>query len=273
MSKAPQEPHKAKSEYSIHAVENALDLLDAICEEGGEARVSQLSQRTGMSKANVFRLLATFEGRGFVERSEDSLKYRLGLSACEMGQKILARMGVLRKARPAMSRLMRQCNESVYFVVRRNDYVLMLDMVDTTQQVKITPLVGQRFPLVTAPGRVFLAYEETGGRKRADLPAGVAMTVAEREALRGCGVCVDQESFGEGVTCLAMPLFNGKGEVVAALAVLGPTFRMSAERVENELLTQLREAGTAISAGLGYLGDHMKNNRGVEHQQQVSVCS
>ena len=260
MSKAPREPHKAKSEYSIHAVENALDLLDAICEEGGEARVSQLSQRTGMSKANVFRLLATFEGRGFVERSEDSLKYRLGLSACEMGQKILARMGVLRKARPAMSRLMRQFNESVYFLVRRNDYVLMLDMVDTTQQVKITPLVGQRFPLTTGPGRVFLAFDNDGGRKRADLPAGVAMTAAEREVLRGCGVCIDQESFGEGVTCLAMPLFNGKGEVVAALAVLGPTFRMSAERVEGELLGQLREAGTAISAGLGYLGDHLRRN-------------
>jgi hypothetical protein len=165
MPRAPQATERPKADYAVQSVENALDLLDAICEEGGEARISQLSQRLGMSKTSVFRLLATFEGRGFVERSDDSLKYRLGLSACEMGQKILARMGVLRKARPAMNRLVRQCNESVYFVVRRNDYVLMLDMVDTTHQVKITPLVGQRFPLSTAPGRIFLAFEGEGGEE------------------------------------------------------------------------------------------------------------
>jgi DNA-binding IclR family transcriptional regulator len=255
MPRAPQTTERPKADYAVQSVENALDLLDAICEEGGEARISQLSQRLGISKASVFRLLATFEGRGFVERSEDSLKYRLGLSACEMGQKILARMGVLRKARPAMNRLVRQCNESVYFVVRRNDYVLMLDMVDTTHQVKITPLVGQRFPLTTAPGRIFLAYEGEGGRKRADLPGAVALPPAEREAIRTHGVCIDETGFGEGVTCMVMPLFNTKAEVVAALAILGPAFRMGATRIDAELLPQLQEAGAAISAGLGYLGD------------------
>ena len=260
MPRVPQVSERRKADYAVHSVENALDLLDAICEEGGEARVSELSQRTGMSKTNVFRLLATFEGRGFVERSDDSLKYRLGLSACEMGQKILARMGVLRKARPAMSRLVRQCNESVYFVVRRNDYLLMLDMVDTTQQVKITPLVGQRFPLTTAAGRIFLAFEGEGGRKRADLQGIVALTPAEREAIRGCGACIDQEGFGDGVTCLAVPLLNGKGEAVAALAILGPTFRMAPARIETELLAPIREAGAAISAGLGYLGDYLRQN-------------
>jgi IclR family transcriptional regulator, KDG regulon repressor len=258
MPRAPQATERPKADYAVQSVENALDLLDAICEEGGEARISQLSQRLGMSKTSVFRLLATFEGRGFVERSDDSLKYRLGLSACEMWQKILARMGVLRKARPAMSRLVRQCNESVYFVVRRNDYVLMLDMVDTTHQVKITPLVGQRFPLTTAPGRVFLAFEGEGGRKRVDVPGAVALAPAEREMIRTRGVCVDQEGFGDGVTCLVMPLFNTKAEVVAALAILGPVFRMGAPRIETELLPQLREAGAAISAGLGYLGDYSR---------------
>lgn len=258
MPRAPQATERPKADYAVQSVENALDLLDAICEEGGEARISQLSQRLGMSKTSVFRLLATFEGRGFVERSDDSLKYRLGLSACEMGQKILARMGVLRKARPAMSRLVRQCNESVYFVVRRNDYVLMLDMVDTTHQVKITPLVGQRFPLTTAPGRIFLAFEGEAGRKRVDVPGAVALAPAERETIRTRGVCIDQEGFGDGVTCMVMPLFNAKTDVVAALAILGPAFRMAATRIDAELLPQLREAGSAISAGLGYLGDYSR---------------
>jgi DNA-binding IclR family transcriptional regulator len=253
-----------KADYAVHSVENALDLLDAICDEGGEARVTQLSQRLGMSKASVFRLLATFENRGFVERSEDSLHYRLGLSACEMGQKILARMGVLRKARPTMDRLARQCTESVYYVVRRNDYLLMLDMVDSVHQVKIVPLVGQRFPLATtAAGRIFLAFDGDGGdsgRKRNDAPGAAAMTPLEREAVRNCGFCIDEHGFGEGVTCLAVPLFNGKGQVAAALAILGPSYRMTGARIDDEMLSPLHEAGGAISAGLGYLGGYPRGN-------------
>ena len=264
MPRPPQVDPRRKPDYAIHSVENALDLLNAICDEGGEARVSQLSQRLGMSKTSVFRLLATFEQRGFVERSDDSLKYRLGLSACEMGQKIVARMGVLRKARPTMDRLARHCNEAVYFVVRRNDYVLMLDMVDTTQQVKIVPLVGQRFPLVsTAAGRIFLSYESdasASARKRTDAPGAPALTATEREIIRGFGYCVEQQGFGEEVVSVAVPLLNGKGEAVAALAILGPTFRMASGRIETELLTSIREAGAAISAGLGYLGDYMRRN-------------
>lgn len=265
MPRAAQLVCRQKSDYAVHSVENALDLLDAICDEGGEARVSQLSKRLGMSKTNVFRLLATFESRGFVERSEDTLHYRLGLSACEMGQKIVARMGVLRKARPTMDRLARQCNESVYFVVRRNDYVLMLDLVDTTQQVKIMPLVGMRFPLVsTAAGRIFLAFEGDAagvGKKRSDargLSALTALTATERESIRNRGFCIEEQGFGDGVTCVAVPLLNGKGEAAAALAILGPTFRMAKERIDNDLLPQLLEAGMTISASLGHLNHYLR---------------
>lgn len=259
MPKAPQLACRRKADYAVHSVENALDLIDAICEEGGEARVSRLSERLGLNKASVFRLLATFESRGFVERSDDSLKYRLGLSACEMGQKIIARMGVLRKARPTMDRLARQCNESVYFVVRRNDHVLMLDMVDTTRQVKIVPLVGLRFPLATtATGRIFLAFEaaEMGpGRRRVDAKAQVpAMDPDERATILESGFCIEEQGFGDGVTCVAVPLFNGREEVTAALAILGPAYRMTRERIDGELISQLRDAGETISAGLGYLG-------------------
>jgi len=249
---------RRKSDYAVHSVENALDLLDAICDEGGEARVSQLSQRLGMSKTSVFRLLATFEGRGFVERSDDSLKYRLGLSACEMGQKIIARMGVLRKARPAMERLARQCNESIYFMVRRNDDLLMLDMVDSPQQVKIAPLTGRRFPLAATPaGRIFQAFGARPAVDNGKAPEEKPPPVAEELAvIRRRGLCVDEHGFGEGVTCLAVPLLNAKGEVAAVLALLGPAFRMLPARIDGELLQPLREAAAVISAGFGYLGDY-----------------
>jgi DNA-binding IclR family transcriptional regulator len=262
MPKMLPAPLKQKPGYSINSVENALDLLDAICDEGGEARISQLSQRLGMNKTSVYRLLATFEKRGFVERGEDSVKYRLGLSAYEMGQKLLSRMGMLRKARPAMERLARQCNEAVYFMVRRKDEILLLDMVDSSQQVKIVAMTGRRFPLAaTAVGPIFQAFGERpagDGRKHLEVKMPPQAAADELDVIRRRGVCVDEYGFGEGVTCLAVPLLNAKGDVAAVLALLGPSYRMTRERLETDLVPQLKDAGYVVSAGLGYLGHYLR---------------
>ena len=98
-------PSRDKESYSIQAVENALDVLEALSEIDDDVRISQLSEKLAMNKTSVFRLLATFENRGYVEREERSGKYRLGLSAYEIGQKFLSRMGLLRHARPVVERL------------------------------------------------------------------------------------------------------------------------------------------------------------------------
>ena len=95
-------PSRDKESYSIQAVENALDVLEALSEGEDEVRISQLSEKLSMNKTSVFRLLATFESRGYVEKEPDSGKYRLGLSSYEIAQKLLAKMGLLRQARPVM---------------------------------------------------------------------------------------------------------------------------------------------------------------------------
>lgn len=249
-------PSRGKDSYSIQSVENALDLLEALCEESDEFRISHLSEKLSMNKTSVFRLLATFEKRGYVEREEGSGKYRLGLSAYEMGQKFLSRMALLRKARPVMEQLVRQCNEAAYLVVRRNDDTLLLDMVDNAQQVKIVSLVGRRFPLPsTAAGRVFLAFDgapDGNGRLSAAAPPAVDLV-----AIRQQGICIDRHGVGEGIACTAVPLFNGSGELAGVLALLGPDFRMQVERIEEELLPQLKVAGEIISSKLGYLGHYL----------------
>lgn len=253
---------KEKNGYSINSVEHALDLLEAICDEGGEARISELSRRLGMNKTSVYRLLSTFEKRGFVERGEDSVKYRLGLMAYEMGQKLLSRMGMLRKARPSMERLARQCNESIYFVVQRGNEVLLLDMIDCAQQVKITSLTGRRYPLAaTAVGRIFQAFGPRAsgdGRKHLEVKIPPVVAADELDTIRRRGVCVDEHGFGDGVTCVAVPILNAKGEVAAALAILGPSYRMAKERIETELMPQLKDAGDVVSAGLGYVGHYLR---------------
>jgi IclR family transcriptional regulator, KDG regulon repressor len=241
-----------KDSYSIHAVENALDVLEALCEENGDIQISRLSEKLGMNKTSVFRLLATFENRGYVEREEHSGRYRLGLSAYEIGQKLLSRMVVLRKARPVMERFVRDCDETLYLTIRRNREVLFMDMVDTTQQVKIVSLVGKRFPLEdTASGLVLLAH-----LAKEDDPSGT-LSPSQRESLQRLGYASDTDSLGDGITSLAVPLFASNGSIAGGLCCVGPSFRLKPDKLEQELLPKLKDVGQTISSKLGYLGSYI----------------
>jgi DNA-binding IclR family transcriptional regulator len=243
-------PSRDKESYSIQAVENALDVLEALSEIDDDVRISQLSEKLAMNKTSVFRLLATFENRGYVEREERSGKYRLGLSAYEIGQKFLSRMGLLRHARPVAERLSRGCNEAVYIAVRRRKEVLFLDMVDTTQKVKIVPLVGNRYPLeTTACGRVLLAF--SSGQDSQDIDATKA-TVSSLATIRREGFANDNGVLGEGIACVAAPLFGAGGKLHGVLCIVGPEYRLPQEVIENQLLTPLLDTCGIISSKLGW---------------------
>ena len=251
-------PSRDKESYSIQAVENALDVLEALSEIDDDVRISQLSEKLAMNKTSVFRLLATFENRGYVEREEQSGKYRLGLSAYEIGQKFLSRMGLLRHARPVVERLARGCNEAVYIAVRRRKEVLFLDMIDTTQKVKIVSLVGKRFPLeTTAAGQVLLAFNK-GQEKIVAEPGNPA--ASHFTVIRGHGYAQDNDALGEGIASVAAPLFGSGGKLHGAICVVGPEFRLSSEVIQKQILNPLLDTCGIVSSKLGWHSPYIPRN-------------
>lgn len=247
----PHDAGNTTGRYQIRAVTKALDLLDAICESadgvvagGEEVRIAQLSRQLGLQKAAVFRLLATFQSRGYLEHDAEAGSYRIGMNAYEMGCKLLLRMPLLREARPVLEDLCRRCNEAVYLAVRNNNDFLFIDLIEGAQQVKVASLLGKRYPLPTgAPGRLMQALS---------LPSVIAIDGALK-TVREQGFCIDRNEIGDQVTTLAVPLFNAAREIVGAACLVGPSFRLSQEEIDHHLLPHLIDAGATISAKLGHL--------------------
>lgn len=242
---------REKEAYCIRSVENALFLLEALAEEDSKYSLSQLSRRLGMTKATLFRLMATFESHGYVERGQGPGEYKLGLAAFEVSQKLLSRMTLLSKARPVMNQLVREFNETVYLAVQRDDEVLLLEMADGDHKVKVVSLVGRRFPLATcAVGRVFLAFDQAGNEDRLrSLPE----LTDELARYRKQGLASDENGLGEESCCLAVPLCGPNSELVGALAVVGPSFRMHDGPLRGKMTSELKAAGEMVSARLGHL--------------------
>jgi DNA-binding IclR family transcriptional regulator len=187
-------------------------------------------------------LLFTLEKRGYVEKYKTG-RYRLSGSAFEMAQKLLHRPPLLRKARPVMECLVRKCKEAVYLGLRKNHEVLLLDMFDTLEQVKVISLVGKRFPLLQTAAGLVLA-EDMFSPEPSAATRGAAIQYPDHAR--------DMHALGDQIASLAVPLRGEGPTVCGSICLVGPAYRFSSERIEQELLPLLKEAGDVISSRLGH---------------------
>ncbi len=251
---------RSKSSYSVQSVEKALDILELLADESIDATLPHLAEKIGISRNKAFRLLATLESRGLVLREEHSGVYRIGLNTVGLAQRFIKSANLIKHAHPVMEELARRHEEAIYLTVLLGEEVLFLDFVDGAQTVKTAPLVGKKFPCLTnAPGKVIKALESTdllekffkkGRRKMA--PEDMARLEKELGEIRLKRVAVDYDGLGEGVIDIAVAIKDYAGKVVGAITLLGPTFRLFAERIENEIAPSLLEGADMLSLKFGY---------------------
>ena len=254
---------REKSNYMIRSVSHALDVIEQFYGDADELGVTELSKRLKLHKNNIFRLLATLESRGYIEQNKATENYRLGLQSLHLGQAYVSRMGLLRQARPIMEGLVKQVRESAYVAVSRQSGMVPLDGFEADQPVRLVSTIGETLPLhATAVGKTQLAFgseEELKARLPDTLKRFTAKTITERAALvqqlKGVvenGYAVDTGEYIEDVRAVAVPIKDYTGHVVGALAVSGPGYRMTAERMQKELASLVVKAGHDLSARLGH---------------------
>lgn len=251
---------REKGTYSVQAVVKAFDLLETLATEDSSPTVPVLAKRLDLSRNKVFRLLATLEDKGLIERDKMNGTYKLGLFAFEMAQHILKSASLIRLAHPIMEELAHKHDEAIYITVMNDDEVLFLDMVDTFQQIKTIPLVGRRFPFFTnAAGKAIKAMSppdlfDKFSKRRAN-KIGIAdmhQLESELNEIRMKGVAVDFGGLGEGICAVAVAIKDYTGKVVGALTMLAPSFRMFQERLDQEVIPSMLEGAIALSRKFGY---------------------
>jgi len=232
-----------RSTYAIQAVENSLRILEAISEESGDFGINLLSKQLGLNKSYVFRILATFEKKGYVQQSSSSGQYRTGLAAYETGSRLLRQMTVLQNAKPIMENLSKKFGEAVYLAIPDGKELLFLDMFDSTHKIRIMSLVGKRFSLDQfSAGKLTLNHNT----KRDDQDNSW-------KAISAKGAGIDYGAVDEGVGCLVVPVLNAQGVACARLCILLPEFRLRSYLIEEDLLPSLKKACEEVSTKLGYL--------------------
>jgi DNA-binding IclR family transcriptional regulator len=220
----------------LRSVNRALRTLELIA-EAGELGVTELGRRLGVHKATASRLAATLARRGLIERDPVSDRYRLGFGLIRLAGAAMAGLDLVSSARPVLEELAEQTHETVTLGVLSGDEVVSIDQVTGTRSIVSVSWVGKRTSLhTTSTGKVLLA-----GMSEVDLERRLAKgleratprTVTDPEELkvqlaevRRRGWAQTLEELEEGLNAVAAPVRKADGEVVGALSVSGPAFRM-----------------------------------------------
>lgn len=246
---------------SVRSVDRAVTILQVLARLG-QAGVTEVATEIDVHKATVSRLLATLESRGLVEQSASRGRYRLGYGVVQLAAGATQQHDLSVLSRPICSELADVVGETVTVAVREGHAVVSIDQVMGSSTVTTVDWVGRRTPMhATSAGKVFLAHLGPGergtllasGLERYTEHTIVDPDVLERElaAVRRTGYAATLEEHELGLAAMAAPIRSLDGQVIAALAISGPTYRINAQTTPG-LAVHLISAAAEVSVRAGY---------------------
>jgi DNA-binding IclR family transcriptional regulator len=243
--------------YGAPSVKKAFAILSVISSSRDGLGVSELAKDLKMAKSTVHGMTSALEELGAVMRDPLTKKYKLGFTLLEIGRSAYSQIDLRSSARPVMEELMQKTQTSVFLGILNWDHVTVLDIVESSQDLKITAPVGTTMPMFAgAVGKVFLASmeEEQAAKivKSKGLPrftdnsiVDTALYFQELRQVREKGFAVDDEEYILGVRAVASPLM-GLGQLRSAIWIVG--FKASLdEKMMKTITAETQKAAKTIS--------------------------
>jgi DNA-binding IclR family transcriptional regulator len=250
--------------YTVDAAAKALELLSVFSFREPRLSLADLAKRTGIPRATAFRLLSTLEQSGFLAKEHGA--YQLGIKCFVLGNIVAGGLDLRETAHPHLVALRDATRETTQIAILDHWQVVYLErMLSPLPAAFMRSRSGAILPAYcTGLGKTLLAY-----RPEAEVAAWAptqkftaltpnTITTAKRllrelAVIREQGYGVDDEEREKGVCCIAAPVRNHTGEVVAAISVAGPIQRMPRELAGSTVASAVVSAAAAISIDLGYV--------------------
>jgi DNA-binding IclR family transcriptional regulator len=248
------DPTESRSS-GIQVIARAAEMLRALQSSPGGLTQTDLSERLGLARSTVHRILGALEDEGLVATTRARGAYRLGPEIAKMADAV--RRELLGRIHPYLQKLSRELNETVDLSILDGDRVTFLDQVVASHRLRAVSAVGESFPLhACAPGKAMLAALPPAAlatvlpaepqRLTANTIIALPALRAELHEVRDSGVGYDREEHTEGI-CAVGALIDQSDRAPMAVSVPMPTqrFRGREDELTHALLTtcaQIRQA-------------------------------
>jgi IclR family transcriptional regulator, KDG regulon repressor len=238
-------------------------VLETLCINGNQG-VSELSSHLKLGKSSIHRFLSFLVETGYVCKNPDNKKYFATLKLFEISAMVRGRIRLIAIARPYMEKMGKQFHETINLGFFDGDEVVYVDKVESAETLRMDLAIGRRVPAYcTALGKVFLANLPEPEIKRYFervklIPRTDKTITSEREfeknleLIRKEGYAIDDRELDIAIRCIAAPVRDDSGKVIAAISIAGPSMRLGLGKMKY-FKVALREATKQISYELGYL--------------------
>jgi DNA-binding IclR family transcriptional regulator len=247
---------------AVQSVDRALLVLEIIA-RSGQAGVTEIAAELDVHKSTVSRLIAVLEGRGFVEQISGRGKYRLGFAIARLARAASGHLDLGRLSQDICDGLTDALGETTNVAILDEDRIVNVVESIGPGEITLRTWVGQNCPAhATSSGKVLLAaldVAEVRARLPVELPTFTPATIdtlddllAELTEVRERGWSTVCEELEVGLNAVAAPVRDANDQVIAALSVSGPAYRVGEDSFA-EVAKQTVAAADAVSRRLGWI--------------------
>ena len=250
----------------VQSLGRAFGILEEIARNRDGIGLAELSKRVGLHNSTAFHLVKTMVSLGYVRQLKSSKRYRIGRPLFALAASALDEIEMTSLATPILEELSRETGETAHFSVRMGDAVVVMARTSGPGAFQFTDRVGVVRPAhCTALGKIMLASltdeQFDNFLARAELKAQTPHSITSPGVLRReiadvrrTGMAIDDGEFDPEVRCVALPVRDFSGQVMGALGISGPVWRLSIEALQKRART-VRAAAGRLSTEFGYSGE------------------
>jgi DNA-binding IclR family transcriptional regulator len=246
----------------VQSIGRAFAILEEVARNRDGIGLADLSKKVGLHNSTTFHLVKTMVSLGYIRQLKDSKRYRIGRPLFALAASALDEMEMVSMATPVLDDLSRATGESSHFATRMSDAVVVMARTPGPGAFQLTDRVGVVRPAYcTALGKVILAALRPDQidryLERVELKALTPKTITnaqrlrrELQEIRRSGIAVDDGEFDTEMRCAAMPVHDFSGQVVGAIGISGPVWRLSIQALQTKM-RDLMDAAKHLSEAFG----------------------
>jgi len=234
-----------RQRVGVQSLGRAFAILEEVARHREGIGLAELSKRVGLHNSTTFHLAKTMVALGYIRQERESKRYRVGRPLFALAASSLDEIEMVNLATPVLEDLSRDTGESSHFAVRMGDAVVVIARTSGPGAFQLTDRVGVVRPAhCTALGKVILAALRPDQLERflarIELKPSTEKSITEIPALlreieevRRAGIAFDDGEFNLEVRCVAVPVRDFTGQIVGALGISGPIWRLSLQALQS----------------------------------------
>jgi len=251
-------------EQSVQTLDRTIDIIELLATSPQGMGVTEIGAKVNLHKSTVHRLINVLARRGYVEKDPKQGTYKIGFKFIEISSLYMNQLELKTEAFPFMRRLAEQTGQVTHLAILDGFDVVYIEKIDVVRSLRLYSQIGKRVPIYcTALGKVLLAGQNESIRKSIldsiKYEYFTENTIVDKNVLlkqldeaEKRGWAADNEEYEPGIRCIAAPVKDFTGKVIAAVSVTGEKSIVSEEKDEQTVRLTV-EAALGISKRIGYI--------------------